>query len=92
MTGPTNTQPTRVSARFDESCAAKLGYLKRTTGLSASDLVRRGIDLLYEEVRRKPRSALALLTATGFVGSGEGPAELSQRSKEYLTGRWGAGK
>ena len=88
MTAPSKPRPTRASSRLDESRAAKLEYLKRTTGLSASELVRRGIDLLYEEARRGPRSALAVLTATGFVGSGEGPADLSVRTKEYLGG-WG---
>ena len=91
MTAPTKPRPGRVSARLDESRAAKLEYLKRTTGLSTSELVRRGIDLVYEETRRGPRSALAVLTATGFVGSGEGPADLSERTKEYLAGWRGSG-
>ena len=55
MRVPSKPKPARVSARLDESRAAKLEYLKRTTGLSASELVRRGIDLVYEETRRGPR-------------------------------------
>ena len=90
MTPPAKKRPVRASARLDESRAAKLEYLKRTTGLPASELVRRGIDLVYEETRRAPRAALAILTATGFVGSGEGPADLSERYKEYLAAQWGS--
>ena len=90
MTDPSKVQRARLSARLDEDRAAKVEYLRRATGLSASELVRRGIDLVYEEARRGQRQALAALTATGFVGSGEGPADLSERYKEYLAARWGS--
>ena len=91
MTVPSKPRTTGVNARLDESRAAKLENLERTTGLCTSELVRRGIDLAYEEARRGPSSALAVLTATGFVGSGEGPADLSERTKEYLAGWRGSG-
>jgi hypothetical protein len=44
--------------------------------------VKRGIDLLYEEVRKETGDPFAILTATGFIGSGEAPADLSVRYKE----------
>ncbi len=84
MTTITQPHAARVNARLDEDRAAKLDYLKRTTGLAVSDIVKRGIDLAYEEARRPTRSPLEILTATGFIGSGEGPADLSDRYKEEL--------
>lgn len=80
----TDPRPSRVNARLDRDHAAKLEYLKRTTGLAVSDIVKRGIDLAYDEVRAQPQSPLHALTAGGFVGSAEGPADLSARYKEEL--------
>ena len=85
MTTITQPRAARVNARLDEDRAAKLEYLKRATGLAVSDIVKRGIDLAYEEARRPTRSPLEILTATGFIGSGEGPADLSDRYKEELS-------
>jgi hypothetical protein len=84
MTPTTKTSPDRVNARLDEAHAAKLEFLKRATGLAVSDIVKRGIDLAYEEARRTTRSPLDVLTDAGFVGSGEGPADLSEHYKEEL--------
>jgi hypothetical protein len=76
--------PARINARLDEGHAAKLEYLQRATRLGVSDIVKRGIDLLYEEVRKGSGDPLEILTETGFIGSGEGPANLSARYKEEL--------
>jgi len=84
MTTLTESPQLRVNARLDEDRAAKVEYLKRATGLAVSDIVKRGIDLAYEEARRPTRSSLEILTATGFIGSGEGAADLSERYKEEL--------
>lgn len=80
----TTESRSRVNARLDESHAAKLEYLKRTTRLGVSDIVKRGIDLLYEDVRKEARDPFEILTETGFIGSGEGPSDLSERYKEEL--------
>ncbi len=85
MTTVTAAHPARVNARLDEDRAAKLEYLRRSTGLAVSDIVKRGIDLAYEEARRPTRSPFEILKATGFIGSGDGPADLSERYKEELT-------
>lgn len=84
MTPVTKTSPGRVNARLDEAHAAKLDYLKRATGLAVSDIVKRGIDLAYEEAKHATSSPLDVLTEAGFVGSAEGPADLSERYKEEL--------
>jgi hypothetical protein len=74
----------RVNARLDEHHATKLEYLKRTTRLGVSDIVKRGIDLVYEDVRKETHDPLQVLTQSGFIGSGEGPSDLSERYKEEL--------
>lgn len=76
---------TRINARLDPSRTAKLEALKRSTRLGVSDLIKRGIDLLYEgEIERRPADPLKILSECGFVGSAEGPPDLSERYKEEL--------
>jgi len=82
MTTTFERRPGRINARLDEGHSAKLDYLQRATRLGVSDIVKRGIDLLYEEVRKETGDPFEILTATGFIGSGEGPADLSARYKE----------
>lgn len=81
---PSESAPTRVNARLDERQAAKVAYLRRITGLATSEIIKRGIELLYEDVRRGGRAPFEVLTETGFIGCGEGPADLSERYKEHL--------
>lgn len=73
----------RVNARLDAKRSAKLDHLKRRTGKSTSELVKRGIDLLYEDEReREPTNPLQALQDAGLVGFWEGPGDLSVRVKE----------
>jgi hypothetical protein len=75
---------TRINARLDADHAEKIEYLKRATGLPVSDLVKRGIDLLFEGMRNEARPAFEILTETGFIGSGSAPPDLSDRYKDDL--------
>lgn len=84
MSTPADRLSSRINARLDERHATKLEYLKRTTRLGVSDIVKRGIDLLYEDVRKEALDPLLALTESGFIGSGEGPGDLSERYKEEL--------
>lgn len=77
-------RPSRINARLDKGRAEKLQYLRRATHLGVSDLVKRGIDLLYEDIRRETRDPFEVLTETGFIGCGEGPPDLSSRYKDEL--------
>lgn len=85
MTTLTEPRSARINARLDEAHADKLDYLKRATGLPVSDIVKRGIDLVYEETRQAARSPREVLAAAGFVGAAEGPAGLSTCYKEALS-------
>ena len=75
----------RINARLTGEDARRFRELQRREGLSASDLLRDALRE-YHASRVKPRTnAAKLLEASGFVGSGEGPADLSTRYKDYLT-------
>lgn len=85
MAAPLERHPDRINARLDESRAAKLEFLQRATGLPVSDIVKRGIDLFYEEVQKGARRhPFEVMSETGFIGGAEGPADLSERYKEEL--------
>lgn len=66
MTTTLERRPGRINARLDEGHSAKLEYLQRAPRLGVSDIVKRGIDLLYEQVREETRHPFEILTETGF--------------------------
>ena len=74
----------RLNARVEPALEKKLAYLRRRTGLATSDVVRTSIERYYEAVRAGGADARAILRATGFIGSGSGSADLSERYKEHL--------
>jgi hypothetical protein len=74
----------RINARLIGEDAKRFRELQRREGRSASDLLRDALRE-YHAARAKPRAEAArLLQATGFVGGGDGPADLSKRYKDYL--------
>ncbi|MET0795566.1 MAG: CopG family transcriptional regulator [Polyangiaceae bacterium] len=74
----------RLNARLEPELERKLAYLRDRTGLGTSDVVRASIERYYEALRAEGANARAALEASGFVGSGAGPADLSERHKQYL--------
>jgi Ribbon-helix-helix protein, copG family len=75
----------RINARLTGADARLFRDLQRREGLSASDLLRDALRE-YHAARAKPRAdAAKVLQASGFLGGGEGPADLSTRYKSYLT-------
>jgi len=75
----------RINARLTGEDARRFRDLQRRGGISASDLLRDALRE-YHAARVKPRSDPAkILEASGFLGTGEGPADLSTRYKSYLT-------
>ena len=67
----------RIYARLDDSRSQKLDFLSRVTHLSTSEIVKRAIDLYYDQVKSaRPRPAEAL-SASGFIGCGEAAPDLS---------------
>ena len=75
----------RLNARLEPELERKLAYLCQRTGLATSDVVRASIERFYEAVRASSQQARAILEESGFIASGSGPADLSERYKEALT-------
>jgi hypothetical protein len=74
----------RINARLTGEDARRFRDLQRREGVSASDLLRDALRE-YHAARSKPRTdAATLLAASGFLGGGEGPADLSTRYKSYV--------
>ncbi len=73
----------RINARLSGDDAACFQELLEKSGLSASDLLRAALREYHATHVRPSRDPLALLA--GFIGSGEGPEDLSARYKDYLT-------
>ena len=79
------TAEIRINARLTGEDAKHFRDLQRREGLAASDLLRDALRE-YHAARAKPRAnAMKLLTASGFIGGGDGPMDLSTRYKDYLT-------
>lgn len=74
----------RINARLDEEYERKLRYLMRTTGAGVSDVVKQGIDVLYERERQSAARPEKLLKDAGLIGCFDGPADLSTRYKDEL--------
>ncbi len=82
---PASSDEIRINARLTGEDARRFRELQRREGVSASDLLRDALRE-YHAARAKPRrDAAKLLSASGFIGGGEGPADLSTRYKSYLT-------
>lgn len=75
----------RINARLDDERAEKLKQLQSMTRLSASEIVKRAIDLLHRQQVRRSRETLDALLSSDFVGCAEGPEDLASRYKQFLT-------
>lgn len=75
----------RINARLDDDRVEKLKQLQSLTQLSASEIVKRAIDLLYRQQAGRPREKINALLSSDFVGCAEGPEDLATRYKHYLT-------
>jgi hypothetical protein len=73
----------RISARLDNSRSKKLELLAARTHLGTSEILKRAIDALYQQLEvARPAEALQ---RSGFVASGEGDPALSETYKDDLT-------
>ena len=82
---PADTDEIRINARLTGEDARRFRELQRREDVSASDLLREALRE-YHAARIKPRTdAAKILDAAGFLGGGEGPADLATRYKSYLT-------
>jgi hypothetical protein len=77
----------RINARLDEEHARKLEALRRVTGQTTTEVLRAAIARAYEEhVRDEGASGVRdAFARAGFVGCAEGPADLAEGAKRYLS-------
>ncbi len=75
----------RVNARLDDARTEKLKQLQSLTGQSASDVLKRALDLLYARQVSDTRDKLDALLSSDFIGCADGPEDLADHYKDYLT-------
>ena len=75
----------RINARLTGEDARHFLELQREGNLAASDLLRNALREYYVAHAKRRPNAFALMNASGFIGGGEGPADLSTNYKTYLT-------
>ena len=75
----------RVNARLDEDRAAKLLQLQSSLRVSASEVVKRALDVLHKEQCEGAGVRIQALLSSNFVGCAEGLEGLSIQYKRHLT-------
>lgn len=75
----------RVNVRLNDERTDKLRKLQSLTGQSASDVLRRALDLMYARQVAHARDKLDALLSSDFIGCADGPEDLAGQYKEYLT-------
>lgn len=74
----------RINARLDHDMTEKILFIEQQTGESTSAIIRSALNLYYQQLQNSKPNALAIFEQTGFIGSGEGPTDLSENYKQYL--------
>jgi hypothetical protein len=74
----------RINARLTGEDARHFLELQRDGNLAASDLLRDALREYYAAHAKRRPNAFALMSASGFIGGGEGPSDLSTNYKTYL--------
>lgn len=75
----------RINARLDEHSEKALQYLKQQTGLSVTEIVKHSFELYVQELESTASNHNRQLLED-LAGIANGPADLSERYKEYLSG------
>lgn len=75
----------RVNARLDQDRSRKLAMLRQITELKVSEIVKRAIDVYYDQVKGTQASPAEILTAAGFVGCARTDPDLSETYKDRLS-------
>ena len=72
----------RVNARLDDARTVKPH--QSSLRVSASEVVKRALDLLHKDQCEGKGEKTRALLASDFVGCAEGPEDLSSRYKQHL--------
>lgn len=79
----------RINARLDRDCTEKLRQIQKLTQLGVSDVVKRAIDLLHRRELGGSMQRRDNILASGFIGCAEGPEDLAENHKQYLSRGFG---
>ncbi len=84
-----------INTNLEDGIAEKVDYLLKTTQLTLSEVLKNSIDVYYELMRISPADKLKAFEESGFIGCGEGDAQLSVNYKtdlkELLERKYGHG-
>ena len=75
----------RINARIDDGLERQLDEIRAITNESTTEVLRSAIALYRASLEGRGRRAAEILLATGFIGSGDGPTDLSSTYKRELT-------
>lgn len=75
----------RINARLDQEHIKKLEVLKSQEHLTTTEVVKKALDYYYEMRKENNKSRVKQLLDSDFIGCGEGPEDLSENYKDYLT-------
>ena len=75
----------RINARLDTDHSKKLEELRKRCNSSVSDIVKEAIDLMYAQQTDASKKKIEALLKSDFIGCGQGPKDLSENHKDYLT-------
>jgi hypothetical protein len=74
----------RINARLDEEDAKTLLFLKGATGQSTTEIVKHSLKLYLNHLQEDAYTKNQILLKE-LAGIGEGPEDLSENYKDYLT-------
>ncbi len=77
---------TRLSVRLDTDSQLMVKYLIES-GYGQTDLVKAGIELLYQQTKNQKPASVPALLKTFSMSNESGPADLSSNHKDYYQER-----
>ena len=77
----------RITVRIDASYEQKIKTIQQRTQLNTTDVIKQGIDLMYEEVELSAKEKNQKLIEI-LAGTAKGPKDLSITYKKYLDQGW----
>jgi hypothetical protein len=79
------TDATRINARFSGEDVKRFRELQRQTRQSASEVLREAVRRYHSQAVKPRRSAYEIMSESGFIGSVDGPEDVSTNKKKYIT-------
>ena len=75
----------RINARLETEYIDKLELLKHQEHLTTTEVIKKALSYYYEMKKRDNSTKIQQLLESDFIACGEGPEDLSENYKGYLT-------